>query len=89
VFLYDTYHDLAEPGRVLQELHRILKPGGMLAFSDHHMRDEQIVSEIAGVGPFRLQKRNKKTYSFLREGDEQAKHEADGSRVGVDRACET
>lgn len=73
VFLYDTYHDLAEPGRVLQELYRILKPGGMLAFSDHHMRDEQIVSEIAGVGLFRLLKRNKKTYSFLRKGDEQSR----------------
>jgi len=53
------------------------------------MRDEQIVSEIAGVGLFRLLKTNKRTCSFLREGDEQAKHEADGSRVGLDRACET
>ena len=30
VFLYETYHDLAEPDRVLQELHRVLKPSGTL-----------------------------------------------------------
>ena len=89
VLLYDTYHDLAEPGRVLQELYRILKPDGVLSFSDHHMREEQIVSEIAGVGLFRLLKRNKKTYSFLGEGDKQPTHETDEARVGVDRACQT
>ena len=89
VLLYDAYHDLVEPGRVLREPHRILKPAGVLSFSDHHMRDEQIMAEIVGEGLFRLLKKNKKTYSFLREGDRQPTHKADEARIGVDRACQT
>ena len=68
VFLYDTYHDLAEPGRVLREMHRILKPAGILSFSDHHMKEGQILSEVAGTGLFSLSRRGKKTYSFLKQG---------------------
>jgi ubiquinone/menaquinone biosynthesis C-methylase UbiE len=89
VLLYDAYHDLVEPGRVLRELHRILKPAGVLSFSDHHMRDEQIMAEIVGKGLFRLLKKNKKTYSFLREGDRQPKPKTGEARIGVDRACQT
>jgi len=68
VFLYDTYHDLAEPSRVLREMHRILKPAGILSFSDHHMKEGQILSEVAGTGLFSLSRRGKKTYSFLKQG---------------------
>ncbi len=38
VLLYDTFHDLGDPNNVLQELHRVLKPEGVLSFSDHHMK---------------------------------------------------
>lgn len=34
VMIYDTFHILDEPDRVLAELHRVLKPDDVLSFSD-------------------------------------------------------
>ena len=42
----------------------VLKPEGILSFSDHHMKKEKILSEITGGGLFRLKKENRKTCSF-------------------------
>jgi ubiquinone/menaquinone biosynthesis C-methylase UbiE len=67
VLLYDTYHDLNEPKAVLQELHRVLKSDGMLSFTDHHMKEEEIVSKVTSGGLFRLSKKGKRTYSFVKE----------------------
>jgi ubiquinone/menaquinone biosynthesis C-methylase UbiE len=64
VLLYDTFHDLREREAVLKEILRVLRPGGVLSFSDHHMREEEILTGVAGQGLFRLLKRGKKTYSF-------------------------
>ena len=68
VLLYDTYHDLAAPDDVLQELHRVLKPGGIPSFSDHHMAEEEIVTGVTGSRLFSLSGKGEKTYTFLREG---------------------
>jgi len=64
VLLYDTFHDLGEPNRVLEELHRILKPDGILSFSDHHMKEDEIVPKFTSGGLFELSGKGKKTYSF-------------------------
>ncbi|MCP3953679.1 MAG: class I SAM-dependent methyltransferase, partial [Desulfobacterales bacterium] len=37
VLLYDIFHDFSRPDDVLRELHRVLKSGGTLSFSDHHL----------------------------------------------------
>ena len=66
VLLYDTYHDLSDSESVLLELHRVLKPEGLLSFSDHHMKEDEILSGITETGLFRLSEKGKKTYSFLR-----------------------
>ena len=68
VFLYDIFHMLSDPNEVLKELHRVLKPNGILSFSDHHMKKNTIMSKITGGGLFRLSKRGKRTYSFLKQG---------------------
>jgi len=62
--LYDIYHDLGEPERVLKELHRVLKPGGMLSFNDHHMKEEEIMAKIPASSLFRLAERGRMTYKF-------------------------
>lgn len=67
LLLYDTLHLLSDPDSVLQELHRVLKPNGILSFSDHHMKDDKIISEVTDGGLFRLSTRAKSTYSFSRE----------------------
>lgn len=65
VLLYDVLHDLSTPDQVLRELRRVLKPDGILSFSDHHLKQEEIVSGVTGTGRFRLLKKGKWSYAFV------------------------
>jgi len=65
VLLYDTFHDLADPDSVLKELHRVLKPNGILSFSDHHLEEAEITSKLTKNGLFSLSRKGKRTYSFV------------------------
>ncbi|MGD9505293.1 MAG: class I SAM-dependent methyltransferase [Syntrophobacteraceae bacterium] len=67
VLLYDVFHDIGEGerGGVLREIHRVLKPEGVLSFSDHHMDHDAIVRGVTEQGLFRLGERKKRTYAFL------------------------
>ena len=67
VLLFDTFHGLNDPDGVLGELHRVLKPHGILSFSDHHMREDEIVSKVTDGGLLNLLRKGKKTYSFVKE----------------------
>lgn len=66
VLLYDVFHDLARPDDVMRELHRILKPGCILSFSDHHMKEEQVLEWVTVAGMFKFVRKGKKTYSFAK-----------------------
>lgn len=66
VLLYDVFHDLTRPDEVLRELHRVLKPRGTLSFSDHHMKESDIVIEMTEGGLFTLSARGEKTYHFTK-----------------------
>lgn len=65
VLLYDIVHNLGDPDSVLAELHRVLKPGGVISFSDHHMKEQDIIARMTG-GLFKLTKTGKRTYSFVK-----------------------
>jgi len=67
VFLYDTFHGLSEPNIVLEELYRVLKPKGMLSFSDHHLEENEIILKVTSNGLFRLLRKGELTYSFVKE----------------------
>jgi ubiquinone/menaquinone biosynthesis C-methylase UbiE len=67
VLLYDIFHHLSDPDGVLKELHRVLKPDGILSFSDHHMKENEIVSQVTNGRLFRLSRKGQRTYSFLKE----------------------
>ena len=68
VLLYDVFHILEEPNEILAELHRILKPNSILSFSDHHMKEDEILPEVTNTGLFKLLKKGKWTYSFSKVG---------------------
>jgi len=66
VLLYDTFHNVTDPDGVLKELHRILKLNSIVSFSDHHMKEDEIVSEITKKGLFKLSRKEKRSYIFLK-----------------------
>jgi ubiquinone/menaquinone biosynthesis C-methylase UbiE len=67
VLLYDVFHDLTDQNEVLEELHGVLKPDGVLSFSDHHIKEDEIVSKLTKRGLFTLLRKGKRTYSFARK----------------------
>jgi ubiquinone/menaquinone biosynthesis C-methylase UbiE len=67
VLLYDTFHDLNKPDDVLEEIHRLIKPNGILSFSDHHMKEEEILLKVTKSGLFKLLRKGERTYSFLKK----------------------
>ena len=46
VLLYDTFHSFGDPNGVLEELHRVLKPNGILFFSDCRKKEDEIVLKL-------------------------------------------
>ena len=67
VLLYDILHDLDNPDGVLAELHRVLRPKGVLSVSDHHMKQDEIMARVTSGGLFKLSAEGKRTCNFLRE----------------------
>jgi ubiquinone/menaquinone biosynthesis C-methylase UbiE len=67
VLLYDVFHDLEDQKSVLKELHRVLKENGEISFSDHHLKNNEIVSRITEDGLFTVQKKNSNTYTFIKK----------------------
>ncbi|MFC1846796.1 class I SAM-dependent methyltransferase [Chloroflexota bacterium] len=66
VLLYDVFHGLSQPDRILAEINRVLKPEGVLSFNDHHMQDEEITSRLSEGGFFKLLKKAKSVHNFTR-----------------------
>jgi ubiquinone/menaquinone biosynthesis C-methylase UbiE len=55
---------LSDPDGVLAELHRVMKPSGVLSVLDPHMPEPELVSGITRGGLFRLAYRGEKTLGF-------------------------
>jgi len=67
VLLCDTFHWLTDRYAVLKELHRVLKPNGILLFNDHAMKEGQILSDVTVGGLFGLSRKGKRTYTFVKQ----------------------
>jgi ubiquinone/menaquinone biosynthesis C-methylase UbiE len=67
VLLYDIFHHLSDPNRILEELRRVLKPDGILSLSDHHMKENEIVSAVTNSELFSLSRKGQRTYSFTKK----------------------
>ena len=68
VLLYDILHELNDPNRVLVELHRIMKLEGTLSVSDHHLKQNEILSKVTSEGLFKPSAKGRITYSFSKKG---------------------
>ena len=66
VLLYDVLHHLRQPEDTLAELHRVLKPNGILSMNDHHMEDDEITRTITAPGTFKLLRRGEFAFNFTR-----------------------
>jgi len=54
VLLFDVIHDVADRQGVLAELQRVLKPQGLLAVRDHHLRETRLRGLMERQGAFRF-----------------------------------
>lgn len=66
VLLYDVFHDLEDQKAVLEELHRVLKRNRVLSFSDHHLKETDILSTVTKEKLFTLLRKGQRTYSFVK-----------------------
>jgi ubiquinone/menaquinone biosynthesis C-methylase UbiE len=66
VLLYDAFHGLDDQKAVLSEVHRVLKPEGVLSFSDIHLDEKDIVKRVANYSLFMLKSKNQLTYTFVK-----------------------
>ncbi len=63
VLFYDLLKSLLSPQKQLKELHRILKPEGILCVKDIHS-DDQILSIVTEEGLFELKTKGNKQFMF-------------------------
>lgn len=68
ILLYDIVHYPCDWGGIFHELRRVLRPEGLLAVHDHHMRDEDLVKKVEQSGKFRLERKGK-SFCFRRTAD--------------------
>ncbi len=64
ILLHDVFHMFSRPGQILAELHRVLKPEGVLSFSDHHMKEAEIMAGVSSGGLFKLVEKGERSYKF-------------------------
>jgi predicted methyltransferase len=50
---------------ILQELHRVLKPGGRLSVSEHHLPQAQIGAGLTQAGLLHLAEKGRFTHRFV------------------------
>lgn len=67
ILLYDILHDLENHNQVLTELHRVLKPEGILSVSDHHLEEDEIISRVIEGALFKFKLKGKMTLSFSKD----------------------
>ena len=59
-----VFHDLNNGEEVIKEMHRVLKSNALMCFSDHHMKETEIVQALTEKGLFEMKGKGKRTYLF-------------------------
>jgi len=63
-FVFGLLHIADGIENVIFEVHRVLTPDGVLSFSNHHLKEDEIVSRVTDIGLFGLTGTCEKTYGF-------------------------
>ena len=66
-YLFDTFHHLEDPEKILREIKRILRKDGSLIFTDHHMKEDSIISDKFLNRHFKLMKKGEHTFTFSKK----------------------
>jgi ubiquinone/menaquinone biosynthesis C-methylase UbiE len=66
VICFDVFHCLDNHEEVLMELHRVLKPEGIMYFSDHHLKEIEILQRLTTRGLFKFKANGGWTFSFTK-----------------------
>lgn len=64
VLLHYVFNDLKNPDQILKELHRILKPQGLVSFSEFNL--EKISPKVLQYGLFQVMIKGRKTHTFVK-----------------------
>ena len=64
VLFYYIFNDLEKPEKVLHELYRVLKPQGILSFSEYNIK--KISSRLEKKELFKIKKKDEITHTFLK-----------------------
>ncbi|MFB0515047.1 MAG: class I SAM-dependent methyltransferase [Candidatus Neomarinimicrobiota bacterium] len=67
-FLYDILHGLSELVAILKELHRVLKPEGLLSVNDHHLKAAEVIARVTRDGLFQMAGKGRWTINFSKAG---------------------
>lgn len=66
VLWYDWFHETNDPDGILEEIHRVLKPHGMLSLSDPLKKGIEIRAIVTRNGLFEFVEKTTKSYQFLK-----------------------
>ena len=65
VYALDMFHMVSQPNRLLNELHRLLKPSGKLILEDGHQKRSKTLIKIEENGRWRIQSQNQKVMELV------------------------
>jgi 2-polyprenyl-3-methyl-5-hydroxy-6-metoxy-1,4-benzoquinol methylase len=80
VLLYDVVHGIPESRHTVEQIHRVLKPEGVLSVSDHHLSEKALLATIMAGGYFQLTSHGTWTYGFQPTATKETATAASGQR---------
>lgn len=65
IYVLDVFHMVQKPSLFLQELHRLIKPGGSLILEDGHQKREQTLKKVLASKRWKIREENKKHLNLI------------------------
>lgn len=65
--MYDVIHMFKEPKEIFTEMHRVLKPKGILSVCNPHIKERNIITLVEENSDFKLTIKGNKTLTFKKK----------------------